>query len=389
MDNQNFIVFGKPGSGKSTYLKTEIFADIDAGKAVVYIDPHGEDSRSLLDAIPKRRWNDVCYLDASDPDYAVGFQPLDAPHRLVAALRTIFKDSWGPRLEQGLRNALAAVFEANLTLHAVSPLFYDLKHRIRVVRKVSKPSTRDYWLELFPKAYNDRQQQEAASPIYNKLDAILASDISRHLTQKTPRLDLREAIHANRIIVVNLSTPTIGEDAALVLGSLFTTAVRNTLMSYPHPLSFYADEFQIYGTDVYLSMLRELRKFGLKLGLATQTAQGIDRTFLSIILGTVRDIILFNVSYEDADLLTKPFNFAGRDITVDLATLPPFTAYINGEKAMMPPFSPTTRGALRAITDQSRRRYARSIPPPAQRQAQTHKTKPTERLTLSRRRRRI
>jgi len=172
MDNQNFVLFGKPGSGKSTFLKNEILRDIEADRAVFYVEPHGEDSLDLLNQIPRRRIRDVCYLDASDPTHAVGFDVLDAPHRLVSALRTIFKDSWGPRLEQFLRNGLAAIFEARLSLHDLAPLYYDKLHRAKVLAKVQNPSTRTFWLDLYPKAFNPRQQQEAASPIYNKLDAI-------------------------------------------------------------------------------------------------------------------------------------------------------------------------------------------------------------------------
>lgn len=359
MENQNFFVCGKPGSGKSTYLKNQILSDIERrDRAVIYIEPHGEDSIDLLNQIPRDRIRDVCYLDCSDLEYAVAFNPLDAPHRLVSALRTIFKDSWGPRLEQFLRNGLGAIFEANLTLQALPRLYYSKPHRSKALKKVRSRSTRAFWTDLYPKAFNDRQQQEAASPIYNKLDAILSSAIAHNLTQAHPRLDLREAIERRMIVVVNLSTPTIGEDAATVLGSLFTTTFRNTLMSYPGPASFYADEFQVYGTDVYLSMLRELRKFGLKLGLSTQTTQGMDPAFLSTILATVRDTILFQLSFEDAEILSKPFNTEGRDITATLANLPPFTAFVNGERQEMPPFR-GDRASFQKIRTQSRERFAR------------------------------
>lgn len=361
MENQNFVVFGKPGSGKSTFLKNQILSDIECGdRAVIYIEPHGEDSIDLLNQIPSHRVRDVCYLDCSDLEYAVGFDPLDAPHRLVSALRTIFKDSWGPRLEQFLRNGLGAIFEADLTLQALPRLYYSKPHRSKIMKKVHSASTRGFWLDLYPNAYNDRQQQEAASPIYNKLDAILASTIAHNLTQQNPKLDLREVIERRLIVIVNLSTPTIGEDAATVLGSLFTTTFRNTLMSYPGPASFYADEFQVYGTDVYLSMLRELRKFGLKLGLSTQTAQGMDPAYLSTILATVRDTILFQLSFEDAEILSKPYNTEGRNITAQLASLPPFTAYVNGDRIEMPACR-SDRASYRKIRSQSRERFARRI----------------------------
>lgn len=391
MDNQNFFVIGKPGSGKSTLLKNEILRDIEDGRrAVVYLDPHGEDCLDLLDAIPRRRIRDVCYLDASDPTHAVGFQPLDAPHRLVSALRTIFKDSWGPRLEQFLRNGLAAIHEAGLSLDHLAPLYYDKLRRNKVLMDVRSRATRAFWLDLYPKAFNSRQQQEAASPIYNKLDAILASEIARHLTQTHPKLDIAEAIQERRILVVNLASPIVGEDAATVLGSVLATTFRNALMRHPAPASFFADEFQVYGTDVYLSMLREMRKFGLKVGLATQLTAGIDPTLLAAILGTVRDIIVFNVSSEDAELLAPHFNREHQAFNpAALTTTSPFIAYWNGVETRLPPFD-AKRGSLASVLEQSRRRYGRSmVPPPARRQAQQPEKQSTEHLTASRRRRRV
>ena len=43
------------------------------GSAV--IDPHGDLATDILDAIPRQRINDVCYLDAGETEYPVGFNP--------------------------------------------------------------------------------------------------------------------------------------------------------------------------------------------------------------------------------------------------------------------------------------------------------------------------
>jgi hypothetical protein len=42
--------------------------DIHAGEGVAVIDPHGDLAEDILDAIPRSRINDVCYLDAGETD---------------------------------------------------------------------------------------------------------------------------------------------------------------------------------------------------------------------------------------------------------------------------------------------------------------------------------
>ena len=68
-------IVGKSGSGKSTLLFNLAMADICAGEGVAVIDPHGDLAEDILDAIPRSRINDVCYLDAGETEYPVGFNP--------------------------------------------------------------------------------------------------------------------------------------------------------------------------------------------------------------------------------------------------------------------------------------------------------------------------
>ena len=60
------------GSGKSTFLYHLALADIWAGEGVAVIDPHDDLALNILDAIPRSRINDVCYLDVTDVDRPVG-----------------------------------------------------------------------------------------------------------------------------------------------------------------------------------------------------------------------------------------------------------------------------------------------------------------------------
>ncbi len=373
MDNRHFYVVGKSGFGKSTFLKNEILRDIERGdRAVVYIDPHGPDALDLLNACPSWQLRNICYIDLGDAEHAVGFNPLAEPHHLVTAFKTIWADSWGPRLEHFLRHGIAVIHEAGLTLRELPALYYDPIHRAKALTRVAASETLKFWHHEYLKAYPERERLQAAMPIYNKVGAVLASPIARNLTQRHPKLDLAEAIRDMKIIVVNLAKPVIGNEAATVFGSLFTTSVRNALMTSPAPLSFYADEFHTYGTDVYISMLSELRKFGLKLGLSHQFPAQLDDKLLAAILANARDIVVFQVAHRDALLLAPHFNREHQDFNPNaLTTLEPFTAICNGQEERMPPFS-HNRERLKAVLDQSRLRYARRIPPPLARQGESH-----------------
>src|SRR5580704_7226805 len=68
-------IVGKSGSGKSTFLFNLAMSDIVTGEGVAVIDPHGDLALDILDAIPRYRINDVCYLDVTDAKRPVGFKP--------------------------------------------------------------------------------------------------------------------------------------------------------------------------------------------------------------------------------------------------------------------------------------------------------------------------
>src|ERR1700692_1454459 len=115
---RHVYIVGKSGSGKSTFLFNLAMGDILAGEGVAVIDPHGDLALDILDAIPRSRINDVCYLDVTDSERPVGFNPATrvAPERralaaagIVSAFKDLWSDSWGPRLEHFLFPGVAAL----------------------------------------------------------------------------------------------------------------------------------------------------------------------------------------------------------------------------------------------------------------------------------------
>ena len=68
----HLYTIGKSGSGKTTLLRNLILQDIEAGRGVAVIDPHGDLANDLLDHLPRHRIEDVAYFNPSDLEYASG-----------------------------------------------------------------------------------------------------------------------------------------------------------------------------------------------------------------------------------------------------------------------------------------------------------------------------
>ncbi len=216
---RHVYIVGKSGTGKSTFLFNLAMGDIHSGEGVAVIDPHGDLALDILDAIPRSRINDVCYLDAGEIEYPVGFNPATriAPERralaasgMVAAFKHLWSDSWGPRLEHFLRHGIAALISRqHATLLDLPRLYTDDAFRGRIVAKVTDPDTMRFWQEEYP-SYTKQQRAEAAAPILNKAGQFTASPHLRLiLGQVAPRLDLSFTMNNRRILIANLAKGTI------------------------------------------------------------------------------------------------------------------------------------------------------------------------------------
>src|SRR5438105_2658560 len=96
---------GKTGTGKSTLIETMMQSDLVRGRGFGLLDPQGDLSDRLADSIPHSRFNDVVLVDAADPDFHIGLNPLHnvplTKRWLVTAhLVEVFSHIWDLSLER-------------------------------------------------------------------------------------------------------------------------------------------------------------------------------------------------------------------------------------------------------------------------------------------------
>jgi hypothetical protein len=155
----HMYVIGKTGTGKSTLLETMIRQDVAAGDGLALFDPHGDLVEKVLGAVPESRKDDVIYLNAPDPNQLYGFNPVgnvNAERRPLAAsgllevFKKIWSDSWGPRMEYILRNAVLALLDRpNSTLADMPRLFDDKNFRRSALFYSCNDQVRYFWLNEY------------------------------------------------------------------------------------------------------------------------------------------------------------------------------------------------------------------------------------------------
>lgn len=376
-------IVGKTGMGKSTLLLNCIVQDIRNGNGVAVLDPHGDLVERVLDYIPSRRINETIYFNPADTDYPIAFNPLYHTDRtqkhlvasgLVQVFKKIWVDSWGPRLEYVLRNAILALLDGTgYSLLAVTRMLVDDRFRARVVSGIKDPVVRHFWIkefEEYPKVF----RTETISPIQNKVGQFLSNPLVRNIVGQTKtKFDLSKVIDCGGILLLNLSKGRIGEDNSSLLGSLMVTqiylaALRRAKKPEDNRKDFYLyiDELQSFVTEDFPSILSEARKYRLNIaGMANQFISQLPENMASAILGNVGTLIAFTVGSEDAEILEREFH---PEFNADhLQNLPKHNVYlklsINGSTS--PPFSaetipPIEQSAMSAegkIIEQSRQRY--------------------------------
>jgi hypothetical protein len=314
-------VIGMTGVGKSTMLETLARGDLEAGRGFALIDPHGDLAERMHEAA-QRSGRPFIYLDAAAPGQPHGFNPLRrvredkiplAVSGLMDAMKNLWGDAWGVRMEHVLRNSLYALIEQDgSSLPDILRLYADKPYRKDITRRIRNPVVKAYWRDEFEK-YPDRQRAEVVAPVQNKLGGLLTDPrLYRALVTPDIPISFRKAIDEGGILIANLAKGRLGADSADTLGSMIVATISMAALSRAEepaatrrPFFLYVDEFQSFTTLAFATMLPELRKMGIGLILAHQHLHQLHTDILHAVLGNVGTLVAFRVGAQDAPLIAR------------------------------------------------------------------------------------
>jgi type IV secretory pathway VirB4 component len=324
---------GKTGTGKSTLIANMAIDDIKKGRGMAIIDPHGDLSEIILNYIPKHRINDVIYFNPADTEYPIAINPLEVTNKeeaelvvsgIVSIFNKLFGFSWGPRLEYILRNSLFTLAQVpNSTLKDVPLLLTNKLFRQRIEGSLTDETMRQFWVDEFDKM-PERLQQEAISPILNKVGQFVTSPLIRTVIgHPKSSIKLDDVMNEGKILIANMSQGRLGEDNAALLGAMLITKFQLAAMhrvSMPEEqrrdFYLYVDEFQNFATGSFIKIMSEARKYRLDIMLANQYMAQIPPEVIQAILGNAGTVMTFAVGAGDADILFKEFAevFSAQDL---------------------------------------------------------------------------
>lgn len=391
---RHVYIIGGTGNGKTTMLQYQIVQDMQNGKGLAVIDPHGDMAEILLRHVPPERIKDVVYFNPDDLEYPIGLNLLELTPGLtgnellrekdiitesvVSVFRKIFsdEDTGGHRIEYVLRNTIqTALTLPDATLFTVFDLLNDPKFRKPVIKTLEDKNLINFWKNELGKA-GDMQKVKMSAGITAKIGRFLFSASARQiLEQPKSTIDFDDIINSGKILICNFSKGLLGEDTSelfgiTVLAKLQLASLRRARLAQQERRAFYlyVDEFQNFATQSFVQMLSESRKYKLFMTMAEQsTSQQDDQQMVSIILANVGTVICFRTGNPQDERLLLPL-FAPYIDQGEISNLSSFNFYakLSAMKAQEPLSGETillsdtgSNDVFQAAIEQSRRVFTK------------------------------
>jgi hypothetical protein len=310
----HLAVISPTGGGKSTLLLRCILSDIADGYGGILLDPKNQLVSDLLDRVPAEHADRVVVLYPSAPGPAVGLDLLGSgdpdvrTEVVLSALRGIYKDAWGVRIDSYLRLGLRTLAELpNPVLSDWMRLYTDAGLRRSAVARLRDPILAAQW-RVYEDSLSAAEQFQHIAPALSRITSLLARPALRNIiNQPKPKLSIPRLLAERKWLVVALSPSALGESAndllSALVGYLVWTAVEQRV-SLPehrrHPIFFYCDELQSLRMPVGVEVLLE-RSRGLGCGVVAAT-QGIARLPENVrnsLLGNVGSLIALKATGHD------------------------------------------------------------------------------------------
>lgn len=321
---RHMYLVGKTWTGKSKLLLSLMINDIQQGKGIGVIDPHGDLIEELMMHIPEYRKNDVIIFDPTDDQFPFCLNPLDVKENeskqvlakwFIDIFKKFFGANWNPKLEHVLRMIFLALLDKpNSTLFDIIRALTDKDFRYEMIDAVNDDVVRNFRTNEFA-GWSQQFNTEAIMPILNKVGQLLSIDILKNIFASSEnKLDFRKVMDESKILLIKVPKGKLQEEIMWFLGAMFVTKLYQTAMgrqsvdkSERTPFYLYVDEFQNFATETFNEILSEARKYWLSLAVAHQFIKQIPDNISDALFGNVGTLISFRISSEDADYMKQHF----------------------------------------------------------------------------------
>lgn len=349
---RHLYIIGQTGTGKSTLMKALLRQDIENGKGICLIDPHGEFAEFVLSVTPLERAEDVIYFDPGDIDFPMGLNmfEIDPAHpeqksMVIDEMFLIFdklydlKSTGGPMFEKYFKNAALLLLDDYAhdipTLADISRVLVDDAYRKDKLSRETNPLVSQFWQLEAEKAQGEQSLSNMAPYITSKITSFIFNEFLRPIVnQQKSAFNFRQAMDEGKILVVNLSKGKIGELNANLLGMIIVGKLLMAALSRVDSdektrkdLYLYIDEFQNFATDSISTILSEARKYRLDLIIAHQFIKQLTDKIRDAVFGNVGSIATFRIGPDDAEFMKNKFEpvFTAQD----LMNIDNLNAYVN------------------------------------------------------------
>ena len=337
---QHVYMLGGTGTGKSTLMLNMVVQDMQAGRAVILIDPHGDLWEKALKLVPHERRSDLVLVHPTDARGAFTMNILErlgddveSEHgRIIGELLDFLKrsqwreipEAFGPIFENYFRNGLLLLLNAegdDASILNFVRIFSDDAYRGGLLAKCTNPDVLLFWNGIVDEAQYEAKLSNHAPYIVSKMSPIMGNaHLKRILGANRSTLDFGKVIEAQQICLINLAQPYLSKDASRFLGGLITArlvaSAKVTQASIPDEqrkrVNVYMDEFQTYISAGLADGLAEVRKYGLNMVLANQSLSQLqgDRYQTEVaeaVMSNAANVIAFRVGIADAARLGRRF----------------------------------------------------------------------------------
>lgn len=330
---RHLYAVGKSGTGKSKLLELLIKSDIEAGKGVGVLDPHGDLVDNILRFVPEHRIKDVILFDPSDTEFPIAFNPLEKVDEkfkmqitigFIDIFKKLFGSNWSNRLEHVLRYTTLALLDSpNTTVLSILKMLSDKNYRQKIIARIEDSVVKNFWVNEFA-GWSEKFDAEAITPLLNKVGQLVSTNMIRNIIgQPKNTFNLREIMDGEKILLMKISKGLLGEENAALMGSMIITKIYQGAMARADmreedrkDFYFYVDEFQNFATDTFAEILSEARKYRLCLTIAHQYIGQLEEEVRKTVFGNVGSMVSFRVGAEDASILEAEYTpiFNVRDI---------------------------------------------------------------------------